>query len=162
MDDSVQAKDIPGFEGRYAVISTGKVYSHLTKKLLTMSDDTYGYDTVALTKDGKSKTYKLHRLVASTFLENPDNHPQVDHINWNRKDNNITNLRYLSASENNKNRTPYVKRPSELKNIVSKKSTFKVVLRNKTNNVYKSFKTLKEAQAYRDSFTKPVDSPGAL
>jgi hypothetical protein len=162
MEDSVQAKDLPGFEGRYSVISTGKVYSHLTKKLLTHGDDTYGYDTVALTKNGKSKTYKLHRLVASTFLDNPENHPQVDHINRNRKDNNITNLRYLSASENNRNRAVYVKRPSELKNIVSKKSTFKVVLRNKTNNVYKSFKTLQEAQTFRDSLTKPLDSPDAL
>lgn len=154
--------DIPGFENRYCVTKDGRVYSLINNRFLTHADDTYGYDTVALTKDGKSKTYKVHRLVANTFLDNTDNLPHVDHINRNRRDNNITNLRFVSLSENAKNKSSYVKKSPELKNIMVKKTTFKVVVRNKKNIIYKSFKTLQEAQTYRDSLKKPVDSPDAL
>ena len=154
--------DIPGFENRYCATKDGRIYSLINNRFLTKSDDTYGYDTVAIAKGGKTRTYKVHKLIALTFLTNTDNHPHIDHINRSRKDNNINNLRYLSASENTKNRSSYKKKSPELRNIICKKSSFKVTLRRKTGNIYKSFKTLQEAQQYRDSFTPSQDSPDVL
>lgn len=49
------------------------------------------------------KAYRVHRLVAETFIPNPDNLPQVDHINRNRYDNRIENLRWVTAKENMRN-----------------------------------------------------------
>lgn len=55
--------------------------------------------------NGKKKYEFVHRLVALTFLDNPDKLPEVDHIDRNRGNNNIENLRWVSKSENNKNKS---------------------------------------------------------
>ena len=141
-------KDIPGYEGKYQATTDGKIYSLISSKFLKQSDDTYGYYHVSLL----NKSYKVHKLIALTYLDNPENKPHVDHINRNRKDNRLSNLRYLSMSDNQLNRNPYVKQPEHLKYIRVKTTTFKVVIKQKDNKtIYKSFKTLQEAQAFRDS-----------
>lgn len=139
--------DISGFEDKYCVTKDGRVYSLLTKRFLKQHDDSYGYNTVNLS----GKTYKVHRLIGKTFLENPENHPHIDHINRDRKDNSLSNLRYVSLSENQLNKNSYIKKSPEYRNIQTKKSSFKVTIRKKSGNVYRSFKTLKEAQDFRDS-----------
>jgi len=53
----------------------------------------------------RNKHYAVHRLIAEAFLPNPDNLPQVDHINRNKKDNRLENLRWVTAEENSRNRT---------------------------------------------------------
>jgi len=141
-------KDIPGFEGRYEATVSGGIYSVKARKFLKPGDDTYGYDTVSLDK----KSYKVHKLIALTFLENPEKHTQIDHINQNRKDNRVENLRYISNSDNQLNKKPRVKKPKEMKNILIKKSTFKVSIKSRSHpTVYKSFKTVDEAIAFRDA-----------
>ena len=62
-----------------------------------------GYYRLAL----NGENYKKHRLIAKQFLPNPDNLPQVDHINRNRSDNHLSNLRWVSSSENCKNKSSY-------------------------------------------------------
>ena len=64
---------------------------------------TNGYYRIGLTKDKKEKFFSIHRLIALTFIPNPDNKPCVDHINRNTQDNRIENLRWVSYSENNMN-----------------------------------------------------------
>ena len=59
-----------------------------------------GYLTVTLSKDGKFKHYKIHRLVAEAYLDNPNNYPDVHHINNIRTDNYLGNLRWMSHKEN--------------------------------------------------------------
>ena len=54
-----------------------------------------------------SKPYRLHRIIAQQFIENPNNFPEVDHINHNKQDNRIENLRWVSTSDNGNNRTIY-------------------------------------------------------
>ena len=51
------------------------------------------------------RTYQLHRIIAKHFIENPDDLPQVDHIDRNKTNNSIENLRWVSNSENSRNRT---------------------------------------------------------
>ena len=63
--------------------------------------DADGYQTVKLCSSGKAKEYRVHRLVAIAFIENPMNKPVVNHIDCNRSNNNSTNLNWCTIQENN-------------------------------------------------------------
>ena len=89
-------KDIPGFEGLYAVTSCGRVWSHQSKIFLTPREDKDGYLRVGLTKNGKQYTRFIHRLVAETYLPNPSNLPLINHINENKQDNRLSNLEWCT------------------------------------------------------------------
>lgn len=92
-------KDIPGYEGLYKVSTHGNVYSVRKRKCFSMSDNSR-YRNVLLSKDGKTKGFGVHRLVALTFIPNPENKPQVNHINCNRHDNRVENLEWATWDEN--------------------------------------------------------------
>lgn len=94
-------RDIPGFEGRYAITSCGKVWSYRTKRFLKPYDDTHGYLKVDLRKGDKRCQCKVHRLVAITYLPNPDNLPQVNHKDENKQNNCLNNLEWCDAKYNN-------------------------------------------------------------
>ena len=93
-------KDIKGYEGLYAITSCGKVWSYKYKKFLKPEDNGHGYLRVKLCKDGKEKKYMIHRLVAEAYIPNPDNLPQVDHIDENRTHNYINNLQWITNRDN--------------------------------------------------------------
>lgn len=104
-------KDIEGYEGLYQVSDTGEVRGldrkttgnrHRTIKgtVLKKGKTTTGYWLVVLSKDGKSKTHKVHRLVAKAFIENPLGKPNVNHIDNNPLNNNVSNLEWCTQSEN--------------------------------------------------------------
>lgn len=69
-------------------------------KLRKLKMDRYGYLTIGLWKNGKAKYFTVHRLVAIHFIENPENKPQVNHIDGNKLNNNINNLEWNTAGEN--------------------------------------------------------------
>lgn len=92
-------KDIPGYEGRYQVSSLGRVRTD-SGKIMSLELTQRGYFRVELWSDHSRKRFKVHRLVAIVFIPNPKNLPQVDHINGDKTDNRVENLRWVSNIQN--------------------------------------------------------------
>lgn len=104
-------RDIVGYEGFYQVSSRGRVRSldritsdgkHLKGKLKTSSSK---YRIVTLYKDSQYENVLVHRLVANAFLPNPNNLPEVDHIDGDPSNNDLHNLRWVTRSQNAKNKS---------------------------------------------------------
>lgn len=94
-------KDIEGYEGLYQVSSWGRVRSVFRYyKILRGLKTTNGYLRVALCKNGKTKFHSVHRVVAQAFIPNPQNKPQVNHIDENKDNNHVENLEWCTAKEN--------------------------------------------------------------
>ena len=93
-------KDIKGYEGIYGITSCGKVWSYRNECFLKPWDNQKGYLIVKLFKDGKGKNYKIHRLVAEAYIPNPDNLPQVDHIDNDKTHNYVNNLQWITNRDN--------------------------------------------------------------
>lgn len=101
-------KDIEGYEGKYMISSLGNVltlnYKRTGKnKILKPVLLNMGYYVVGLCKNGKQKKHYIHRLIAQAFIPNPDNKPEIDHIDTNPLNNNINNLRWVTSKENSNN-----------------------------------------------------------
>ena len=77
------------------------------KKTVSECENTTGYLQVHLNDGNGQKLYSKHKLIAEQFIDNPDGLPQVDHIDHNRKNNRISNLRWVSASTNSFNRASH-------------------------------------------------------
>jgi hypothetical protein len=116
-------KAIAGFEGLYEVSNLGRVRSldrvwnqpgprggfinrRCAGQILKQQLDRYGYFRVKLWNKGSSKKFLVHRLVGLSFLENPGDKPTVDHINCQRTENRIDNLRWATHLEQRHNRKP--------------------------------------------------------
>lgn len=91
----------------YEVSDLGDVRRIKTGRILKPSIDKAGYKRVNLSRIGETKAivkvYKVHRLVAMAFIPNPENKPQIDHIDGNPRNNAVPNLRWATASENQRN-----------------------------------------------------------
>lgn len=106
-------KDIPGYEGIYAACENGEIWSFpkdCSEKGSRWKDGRFlkswlignGYKTVSLYKDGSSKKFLIHRLIATTFIENPFNFSEVNHKDGNRLNNSVSNLEWVNSSQNKK------------------------------------------------------------
>ena len=102
-------KDVVGYEGRYQVSSMGRVKSlerknclgrTVKERILKSRTNRYGYMEVNLCADGKRKMLKVHRLVCQAFHDNPDNKPEVNHVNEDKTDNRACNLEWSTRREN--------------------------------------------------------------
>ena len=92
-------KLVNGYEN-YLISKSGLVYSIKAKKLLKSTIDKKGYCKVALYNEQGKLSISLHRLVALNYIENPDNKPQINHINGIKSDNKVTNLEWVTNKEN--------------------------------------------------------------
>ena len=119
-------KDVAGYEGLYKVSNKGNVYSVARKdsrwhrrggQRLKPVYDRGGYLIVSLYKNGKSKTKKVHRLVAEAFIPNPNGLPQVNHRDKNKVNNNVENLKWCDARYNSNHGT----RNEKVTQVLSKK-----------------------------------------
>lgn len=157
-------KPIKGYEDKYLVSSIGNVMAknfqgHGKQKLKTPTLNKEGYFCVILNKDAKSKLFRVHRLVADAFILNPENKPQVDHINTVRTDNRVENLRWVTNFENSRNELTYKKiRENGRKTIkLASKACEKKVLCVETGVVYNSAKEAAASIGVRpSSMTRPL------
>lgn len=96
-------KDIDGYEGCYQVSNLGNVKSLKfgKERIMKTRKDKGGYLKVILSLFGKKTNYSVHRLVASTFIPNPDNLPCVNHKDECKTNNNVDNLEWCSYQYNN-------------------------------------------------------------
>lgn len=97
--------DIEGYEGLYMISDMGRVksmnYRRTGKeKIMKPSKQNNGYLQVNLSKNSKHNRFLVHRLVALAFIPNPDNKPNIDHINTIKDDNRADNLRWTTQKEN--------------------------------------------------------------
>ncbi len=103
-------KKVVGYEGIYEISSYGRLrvllkyrkYRDYQSKILNPSNDKDGYLRTCLTKNKKRKSVFIHRLVAQSFIPNPENKHCVNHINGIKTDNRVENLEWVTHSENNK------------------------------------------------------------
>lgn len=95
-----ELKDIPGFEGNYAIDKLGNVFSYKSNKYLNPSKTKDDYLKVSLRANNKAYYYRVHKLVAMTFLDNPNNLSEINHRDFNRQNNCLDNLEWISHDDN--------------------------------------------------------------
>lgn len=97
-------KDISWYEWLYSVDEFWNIFSYPKKwkhdGVILKSTNRNWYRAVTLVKNNIKNWFNIHRLVAITFIKNPQNKPQVNHINWIKSDNRLTNLEWCTVSEN--------------------------------------------------------------
>lgn len=150
-------KDINGYEGIYQISSYGRVKSidrvlsngKKRKSKFLYIHKINGYPTVSLCKDYKQRNYKIHRLVAQAFIPNPENKPCVDHIDTDRENNVVSNLRWVTYQENTDN--PLSSKSQ--KEAVSNSGCKKVAQYDKSNKLLNIFHSA--AQAGKETSTSP-------
>lgn len=96
-------RPVVGYEGLYEVSSLGRVRRLKTDYIFSVVLDSYGYPIVTLKTPTMTKTCKVHRLVALAFIPNPDNRPQIDHIDGVKTNNKVGNLRWVTSKQNMQN-----------------------------------------------------------
>lgn len=104
---------IKGYENLYKINRQGDIYSCLYKKNMTYQKTNQGYFYIHLKKEGKRSKSFIHRLLALQYIDNPDNKPEIDHIDRNNQNNSLENLRWVSREENRRNRADIIENLNE-------------------------------------------------
>ena len=113
---SLRKKIIYQTNNRWGKCKCEKIYE---EKILKNYLSKRGYYVVNLSQNSKSTQFKIHKLVATAFIPNPENKPQIDHINTDRTDNRVENLRWVSNKENMNN--PITKQKCSINNNMKNK-----------------------------------------
>jgi len=147
--------EIQGYPN-YLVYEDGRVYNQKYNRFLKQNVNSHGYYIVPLCKDGKPKNHLIHRLIGLHYIPNPENKPYIDHIDRNRQNNELSNLRWVSYIENNNNFTPrngsiY---GTILKGCINPTYIFTQYIQGKRHT--KRFKTLEDAQAYQKEYNEKI------
>jgi hypothetical protein len=141
--------EIAGYEN-YLIYEDGLIYSKVSDNFLKTRINKHGYESIDLRNKGIKKQLRIHRLVAKAYIDNPDNKPCVDHIDRNKLNNDVSNLRWATHSENMKNLGTRSDNKLGEKYIKLYEKLYIFVYQ--TTKFYKSFKTLEEAVEFRDNY----------
>ena len=146
--------EIQGYPN-YLIYQDGRIWSKPGKgRFLKQAVTHDGYHRVGLYRDNKGKFFSVHRLVAIHYIPNPDNKPEVDHINQDRSDNRLENLRWVTSLENSENMGTNKNNTSGHKNIYYQKKSdgwkFEKMINRKTYRKY--FRTKIDALCYKFCF----------
>ncbi len=95
---------ISGYDN-YEISSHGRVRNNKTNQMMKLKVETNGYIRIGLSKDSKQKFHRIHRLVGFAFLDKKDEDKEVDHIDHNRSNNMLDNLRWATGSINCRNQS---------------------------------------------------------
>lgn len=142
---------IENFEN-YSVSNLGNVKNNSTGKILKGIINGYGYRVLTLFKNRKSVTQNIYRLVAVAFIPNPNNKRCVDHIDNNKANDNVNNLRWATYSENGINAPCKINSKSGARGITynaSNKKFRSTIVCNRQVYFLGEFKTIDEAKQAR-------------
>lgn len=159
--------DLVGYEGFYMINTCGEVYRlpytkrrkdgsffTMSFKKLKLSIKQDGY-LVLIISSPKRKSYLIHRAVAEAFIPNPENKPQVDHIDCNKLNNSVDNLRWCTHLENMNN--PITKERVRATQLATAKSRQKAVLKfDKKGQLIERFESISEAAAKYGGVTSNI------
>lgn len=144
-------KNVEGYEGVYEISDTGLLRNTKRGKIVSPTLDRYGYVRYGLHKSGKMVCAQAHRLVAKAFIPNPDQKPQVNHINGIKTDNTASNLEWCTNSENHRHRFQVLGRVPNNR-LLSREEVFEI-LRTK---IAKGSRNTNHRQALADRYQVSV------
>jgi hypothetical protein len=151
MSDNIECwRKVKGFEN-YLVSTMGRIYNKTNKRYLYGTLRSDGYMQVCLSKNGKRSLKLMHRLVAEAFILNPENLSMVDHHDTDRSNNKLSNLRWASNQDNQRNS----------KKQIGCSSKYKGVYWNKRANKWKSCICVNHVKMYLGYFTDELDAAKA-
>ena len=99
-------KDVVGYEDKYQISNLGRIRSlkdthgNYKERLLNPTPNLRGYLGQCVSKDGIKKRITIHRLVAQTFIPNPNNYPEVNHKDEDKNNNSVSNLEWCTRLYN--------------------------------------------------------------
>jgi hypothetical protein len=117
--------DVVGYEGLYKINKNGQVWGCKSKRFITLvlRGKDGGRYSAQLSKNDIRKGYYIHKLLAEHFIPNPENLPFIDHIDRNKHNNSLDNLRWATASTNMFNKEKHKNNKSGYKNINTRINT---------------------------------------
>lgn len=147
-------KDIPGYEGLYKVSNTGKIFSVVTNRELSVIQKKDGYTCITLCdKDHNKKQYRIHQLVAKAFIPNPNNLPMINHKNEIKNDNRVENLEWCTAQQNSSYGTRPERISEKLKGVPKSKEAIEkrlVTMKEKLSNMTKEERSAMFGRTWSD------------
>ena len=140
--------EIQGYPN-YLIYEDGRVWSNKSNRYLKPTPNQDGYLQLCLRDGKREKKFSVARLVALHYVPNPNNHPTVDHIDRNRNDNRVCNLRWADRRMQMENRGLFKNNKSGFKNICYDKKYNRWIFSVKRTKVLKYFKTKTDAICYK-------------
>jgi hypothetical protein len=135
----------------YLIFKEGMVFSIKRNIFLKEAMNKDGYKNVNLSKNGKQNFFRIHRLVALVYIPNPLNKPEVNHIDGNKLNNNVSNLEWNTHSENTSNLNDNIRVDNKtgIRGVCKQKKYWMASLTKNGKLYEKRCKTLEEAISYR-------------
>ena len=147
MTQPLEPKPYPE-DNNYLIYPDGRIWSKKSNKFLSPAKVGRGYLQVNLTINGKKSNYYVHRLVAEAFIPNPNNYPQVNHIDENKENNNYYNLEWVTSKQNINYGTRNSRVGKKIKRGDNPNAKKVEMLDPKTHEVIKTFDSVASACDY--------------